>query len=156
MKGTLYECIAYLTECDPQKQYEVKEVKKRRSLTQNAYYWAMLNKLARKLRMGDTEVHLNMLREYGVCEVMSLSMSVPAGDYFKYFDDLGVDFIDGEERRMLKVYKGSSRMDSSEFSCLIEGMREECEAQGIDVATPEEIARMSFTEPERNDYGYGY
>ena len=137
MKGTLYECIAYLTECDPQKQYEVKEVKKRRSLTQNAYYWAMLNKLARKLRMGDTEVHLNMLREYGVCEVMSLSMSVPAGDYMRF-------------------YKGSSRMDSSEFSCLIEGMREECEAQGIDVATPEEIARMSFTEPERNDYGYGY
>lgn len=149
MRGTQCECIAYLAECDPSKTYEVKEAKKRRSATQNAYYWLMLNKLARKLRMGDTEVHLNMLREYGTCEVVSLSLRVPAGDYFKYYDDLGADYVDGEERRVLKVYKGSSRMDSSEFSRLIEGMREECELQGIDVATPEEIARMRFIEPER-------
>lgn len=149
MQGTLYECIAYLTECDPAKRYEVKEVKKKRSLTQNAYYWAMLNKLARKLQMGDSEVHLNMLREYGQCEVLSLSAEVPPADYFKYFDELGTDWIDGEERRLVKVYKGSSRMDSSEFTHLIDGMREECIAQGIDVATPEEIARMKFIEPER-------
>lgn len=150
MRGTLYECIAYLTECDPDGMYEVKEVKRKRSLTQNAYYWAMLNKLARTLRMGDSEVHINMLREYGVAEVMSVSMSVPVADYFKYFDDMGIDYVDGEERRTLKVYKGSSRMDSAEFSRLIDGMREECEAQGIDVATPEEIASMRFVEPERN------
>lgn len=154
MQGTLYQCIAYLTECDPEKRYEVKEVKKRRSLTQNAYYWAMLNKLARKLHMGDTEVHKNMLREYGVCDVMSVSMSVPVGDYFKYFDDLGVDYVDGEERRTVKVYKGSSRMNSAEFARLIEGVREECTLQDIDVATPEEIARMRFVEPERNEHGY--
>lgn len=149
MQGTPRECIVFLAECDQEKQYEVKEVKRRRSLTQNAYYWAMLNKLARALRMGDTEVHMNMLREYGVCEVMSVSMSVPVRDYFEYFDELGIDYIDGEERRVIKVYKGSSRMDSAEFSRLIDGMREECESQGIDVATPEEIARMRFVEPER-------
>lgn len=150
MQGTSLECIAYLTGCDPAKRYEVKEVRKRRSLTQNAYYWAMLNKLARKLGMGDTEVHLNMLREYGVCEVMSLAARVPVADYFKYYDVLGVDYIEGEERRIVKVYKGSSRMDSSEFTRLIQGMREECEAQGIEVATPEEIARMEFIETEGN------
>lgn len=146
MRGSLYECIAYLTECDPAKRYEVKEVKRRRSLTQNAYYWAMLNKLARVLGMGDTEVHLNMLREYGVAELMSLAPEVPAGDYFKYYDDLGCDFVGGEERRTIKAYKGSSHMDSAEFSRLINGMREECASQGIDVATPEEIARMEFIE----------
>lgn len=150
MRGTPRECIVFLAECDQEKSYEVKEVKRKRSLTQNAYYWAMLNQLARRLRMGDTEVHLNMLREYGVCEVMSVSLAVPVADYFEYYDDLGIDYIDGEERRTLKVYKGSSKMDSAEFSRLIDGMREECEAQGIDVATPEEIARMRFIEPERN------
>ncbi len=154
MQGTINQCIAYLTECDPNKRYEVKEVKRKRSLTQNAYYWAMLNKLARKLHMGDTEVHLNMLREYGICEVFSLGIEVPLVDYFKYFDVMGVDYIDGEERRIVKVYKGSSRMDSSEFSSLINGMREECISQGIDVATPEEIARMRFIEPERIEHEY--
>lgn len=153
MQGSAYECIAYLVEiaekerysAEGEKRYEVKAVKPRRSLTQNAYYWVMLNKLARKLQMPDSEVHLNMLREYGVCEVMSLSINVCLGDYFKYYDTLSVDYRDGEERQIVKVYKGSSHMTSSEFTHLIEGMREECELQGIDVLTPEEIAKLEYT-----------
>lgn len=157
MQGTLFECIAYLTELvkDPasrEKRFEVKEKRECRSLTQNAYYWVLLNKLARKLGLGDSEVHMNMLRDYGVCEVMAFSTRVPVADYFKYYDELYIDFIDGEEKRVLKVYKGSSRMDSAEFSRLIDGMRGECEQQGIDVATPEEIARMRFIEPERGEW----
>ena len=149
MVGTPYECIAYLEECDLQKQYEVKEVKRRRSLTQNAYYWAMLNKLARKLRISDTELHKNMLREYGQCEIFSLSNCVPLDDYFTYYDIIGIEYIDGDVRNTVKVYKGSSRMNSSEFTHLIEGMRFECEQQGIQVMTPEEISRLRFVEPDK-------
>lgn len=148
MQGTPLECIAYLTGLDPDKTYEVKEVRRRRSLTQNAYYWAMLNQLARKLGMADSEVHLGMLRDYGVCEVMSVAVHVPLGDFFKYHDVMCVDWEGGEERRIVKVYKGSSQMDSAEFSRLVNGMREECEAQGIDVMTPEEIASLRFVEPQ--------
>ncbi len=36
---------------------------------------------------------------------------------------------------------------SNEFSRLIDGMREECVLQGIDVATPQEIAEMRWTAP---------
>lgn len=153
-KGNPYQCITWLSKQDPNKSFEVKEAKRKRSLTQNAYYWAMLNKLARKLRLSDSEVHLNMLRDYGQCDVLSLSMQVEIEDYFKYFDVIGVDYVDGEERRIVKVYKGSSRMNSSEFTQLIQGMRDECESQGIDVMTPEEIARMRFIESERfnNEY----
>lgn len=148
MQGTPIELIAYLATLDSDKTYELKEVKKRRSMTQNAYYWAMLNKLARKLGMSDSELHLNMLREWGVCEVMSVSMRVPLQDYFRYYDVLRVDWENGEERRIIKVYKGSSAMDSAEFTHLIQGMREECEAQGIEVMTPEEVARLRFIEPQ--------
>lgn len=146
MQGRPLELIAYLTGLDPDKTYEVKEVRKRRSMTQNAYYWVLLNKLARKLGMPDSEVHLNMLQEYGQCDVLSVGMNVPIGDYFKYYDVISVDWEGGEERRIVKVYKGSSVMDSAEFAHLINGMREECEAQGIDVMTPEEIARMRFVQ----------
>ena len=146
MQGTPLECIAYLVGLNPEKQYEVKEVKRRRSMTQNAYYWAMLNKLARKLGMPDSEVHLNMLRDYGQCEVFSVGVYVPLNAYFKYYDVITIDWEGGEERRIVKVYKGSSLMNSAEFTHLINGMREECEAQGIDVMTPEEIARMKFVQ----------
>lgn len=148
MRGSLSQCVEYMTTCGAEKQFECKEVKQRRSMTQNAYYWAMLNKLARVIKSSDSDVHKRMLREYGVCDIFSIGVSVPLDDYFKYYDVLSVDYESGEERRIVKVYKGSSRMNSSEFTSLIEGMRYECEAQGIDVMTPEEIARLRFIEPE--------
>lgn len=148
MRGSPSRLIAWLREADPSKTYEVKEVRKGRSLTQNGYYWAMLGQLAAKLQMPESEVHLGMLREWGTSQVVSVDDRVPCGDYFRYFDVVGHDPV--MERNIVKVYKGSSQMDSAEFSRLINGMREECEAQGIDVATPEEIARMRFVEPDRN------
>lgn len=151
MIGSLSECVVFMTECGAEKQFECKEHKKRRSLTQNGYYWAMLNELARALRTSDSDLHKQMLRDYGVCEVMSLSLSVPLEDYFSYFDVVGMDYVEGEERRIVRVYKGSSRMDSSEFTNLIDGMRYECELQGIDVMTPDEIARLRFVEPGKDN-----
>ena len=138
MRGSVSDCVGFLLGADASKLYEVREVREKRSLTQNAYYWAMLNKLAR------------VLREYGGCEMVSLSWQVPFREYFDYCDELGSDG-GSPARRLVKVYKGSSRMNSLEFSRLIEGMREECEAQGIDVATPDEIARMRFTEPRKEE-----
>lgn len=148
MRGSPAQLIAWLKEADPAKTYEAKEVRRGRSLTQNGYYWAMLGQLAAALRVPSSEVHMWMLREHAPFTVLSVDDAVPCSDYFRYFDV--VDRDAEMERVIVKVYKGSSQMDSAEFSRLIEGMRESCEAQGIDVATPEEIARMRFVEPERN------
>lgn len=151
MQGTSFECIAWLASQDPNGNYEVKEVKRRRSMTQNAYYWVMLNKLAAKLRMSDKEVHHHMLRDYGVCDVFSIREDVPIASYFKYYEVIGKGTVNGRVFKHVKVYKGSSQMDSAEFARLIDGMREECMLQGIDVATPEEIARMRWVEPSGVD-----
>ena len=149
MKGTVFECISWLASQDPNGTYEVSEAKskKPRSLTQNAYYWVMLNKLAAKLRMPDSEVHINMLREYGVHDVFSILEDVPIDGYFKYYDIIGTGVANGRRFKHVRVYKGSSQMSSAEFSRLIDGMREECVLQGIDVATPQEIAEMRWIEP---------
>lgn len=126
--------------------FEVKPRTKARSLTQNAYYWSMLNDLARVLRMPDSEVHGRMLRDYGASVDFSVRADVPVEGYFRYFDIVGYGFIDGAWYRTVRAYKGSSEMDSAEFSRLIDGMRQECEAQGIAVMTPAEIARLRFVE----------
>lgn len=146
IQGTPFECIAWLSQQPQDKVFEVKQHRKRRSQTANAYYWVMLNQLARKLQLPDTEVHMNMLREYGKCDVLSLSMQVNPADYFRYYDHLQTDWDGSEERQVIKVYKGSSFMNSEEFSHLVNGMRDECEAQGINVMTPEEVARLRFIE----------
>lgn len=147
MQGTILECVAWLSGQDPDKRYEVKEVRRRRSLTQNAYYWVMLNKLANKLRMSDSEVHRHMLREYGSCDVFSIREDVPIASYFKYYEIIGTGVANGHKFKHVRVYKGSSQMNSAEFSRLIDGMRQECQMQGIDVATPQEIASMGWVEP---------
>lgn len=146
MRGKLYECISWLANQDPNKTYEVNEVRRKRSLTQNAYYWVMLNKLAAKLRLPDHEVHFNMLRDYGVHDVFSVLEDIPIDGYFKYYDVIGHGWAAGRKFKHIRVYKGSSQMNSAEFSRLIDGMREECTLQGIDVATPEEIASMRWVD----------
>jgi len=150
MRGTALECIQWLASQEPTKRFEVTEEtsKKKRSLTQNAYYWVMLNKLAAKLRMSDSELHKNMLREYGVYDVFSILDNIPIDGYFRYYDVIGHGYVNGRRFKHVKVYKGSSHMDSAEFSRLIDGMREECAIQGIDVMTPSEIAEMRFVEPD--------
>ena len=147
LTGTPKELVAWLMEQDPDKRFEVSEVRHRRSLTQNAYYWAMLSKLARRLRISASECHREMLREYGVCDVVLLRADIPAGDYFEYYDSFDAGTIKGVPYKQIKAYKRSSRMDSAEFSALIDGLRYECESQGIDFMTPEEVSRMRFVEP---------
>lgn len=146
--GTPRELIAWLLDQPPDKRFEVREPRKRRSLTQNAYYWAMLNELARKLRISDTEAHKQMLREYGVCDVVLLRADIEPSDFFEYFDAYDAGTIKGVAYKQVKAYKRSSRMDSSEFSALIDGLRYECEQQGIGFMTPDEIARLRFVEPQ--------
>ena len=71
---------------------------------------------------------------------------MPLGDYFEYYDAGPERQVGGRPMRLVKVYKGSSKMDSAEFSRLVNGMRDECEAQGIDVMTPSEIAALQWAE----------
>lgn len=138
MRGSPGYIALHLHELDPDKTYELKEVRKRRSLTQNAYYWTLLGKLAAKLGMPDSEVHMHMLREWGSSMALELSFDVEPGEWFRYYDVL----YETPNGRVIRYYKGSSEMDTAEFTRLIGGMREECEAQGIEVLTPQEIAAM--------------
>lgn len=140
MVGTPQRIIEWLFDQPRDALFEVKERKDARSLAQNAYYWSLLGQLAGKLRMPNSEVHRHMLREYGVADVFTVREDVPLGGYFRYFDVIGHGTMNGRDYSHVRVYKGSSEMDSAEFSRLLDGMRQECEAQGIVTLTPEEQA----------------
>ena len=53
------ELASYIDSLDDNKEYriEIKEYKEKRSLTANAYFWVMCDKLAEKLRMPKTEIY---------------------------------------------------------------------------------------------------
>lgn len=129
---------------DAEKLYEIKEKKSKRSLTANAYYWSLLNQLASVMRMDNQECHFLMLKRYGQYEVVSIRSDVDLHGYFKYYDEIGKGKVNGNEFTHYKIYKGSSQMDSKEFSILLDGVRSECEEVGIPTLTKTEVERLKF------------
>ena len=144
MIGNAQAIIAWLFEQDKEKIFEIKEKKKKRSLTANSYYWSLLNQLANVMRMDNQECHFLMLKRYGQYEVVSIRSDVSLHDYFKYYEEIGKGTVNGKEFTHYKIYKGSSQMDSKEFAILLDGVRSECEEVGIPTLTPSEIAQLKF------------
>ena len=129
-----------------EKLYEIKEKKSKRSLTANAYYWSLLNQLASVMRTSSEEVHFLMLQRYGQYEVISVLSDIDIHGYFKYYKEIGHGTVDGKDFCHYKIYKGSSEMDSKEFSILLDGLISECEEVGIPTLTPDEVAKLRFIE----------
>lgn len=144
MIGNAQAIIAWLFEQDKDKIFEIKEKKKKRSLTANSYYWSLLNQLASVMRMDNQECHFLMLQRYGQYEVISVRSDIDLQGYFKYYKEIGHGTVQGKDFCHYKIYKGSSQMDSKEFSILLDGVRSECEEVGIPTLTPSEIAQLKF------------
>lgn len=144
MIGNAQAIITWLFEQDKKKIFEIKEKKKKRSLTANSYYWSLLNQLASVMRMDNQECHFLMLKRYGQYEVVSIRSDVSLHSYFKYYEEIGKGTVNGKEFTHYKIYKGSSQMDSKEFAILLDGVRSECEEVGIPTLTKTEVERLKF------------
>ena len=139
MVGTIEKIIQWLFKQDKNKLYEVKEVKKKRSLNANNYFWEMTTQLANVLRKSKEELYFELLQRYGQSEMVSVIANVDVKPYFKYFTEAGQSVLNGKLFKHYKVYKGSSEMDTREMSILIDGLVSECEEQGIETKSKAEI-----------------
>lgn len=146
MIGNAKAIIQWLFDQQEGKLFEIKEKKSKRSLTANAYYWSLLNQLASVMRLSSDKLHFMMLKQYGVCEVVSVRSDIKVDGYFRYYEAIGQSDLNGKEFTHYKIYKGSSEMDSKEFSILLDGLISECEDQGIPVLTPDEVAKLKYIE----------
>lgn len=142
MIGNAEAIIQYLFQQDREKVFEVREYKQKRSLTQNAYFWVLVNEIANVTRQSKDDIHLQMLKEYGQSEVFSIRSDIDVSRYLKYYEEIGRGKVNGKEFTHYRVFKGSSEMDSLEMSILINGTVSEAEQLGIPTLTPAEIARL--------------
>ena len=115
-------------------------------MTANSYYWALLNQLAGVLRTDNNACHFLMLKRYGTYEVISVRSDININGYFKYYEAIGTGHINGREFTHYKIYKGSSQMNSKEFSVLLDGVISECKEVGIPTLTPEEVSKLKYIE----------
>lgn len=142
MIGLSLELIAWLSQQKTDVKFEVTEYHPKRSLSANAYAWALINKIADALRKSKEEIYLQMLKDYGQSEFVSVLSNIDVKGYFKYYEEYGKGHVEGREFTHYRVYKGSSEFDSKEMAVLIDGIIQEARQLGIETITPAEKERM--------------
>ena len=144
MIGSPIEIIQWLYNQDKNKKFEIKEKREKRSLSQNSYAWELITKIGNVLRKSKEEVYLQMLKDYGQSEIVSILSSIEPKGYFKYYEKIGTGIVSNKEFTHYKIFKGSSEFDSKEMTILIDGIIQECKQLGIETLTPDEIAKLKI------------
>lgn len=145
MTGNAIQIISWLYQHEDKEQvFEIKEFKKKRSLSQNAYAWELIGKLADSMRMSKDEMYLKMLESYGQSLMIPVELDKKPNGYFKYYKYNGRSVLNGKVADWYIVYKGSSEFDSKEMTIFIDGIIQECTNLGIPTLTEEQINQMKL------------
>ena len=144
MIGSPIEIIQWLYNQEKDKKFEIKEKREKRSLSQNSYAWELITKIGNVLRKSKEEVYLQMLKDYGQSEIVSILSSIEPKGYFKYYEKIGTGIVNNKEFTHYKIFKGSSEFDSKEMTILIDGIIQECKQLGIETLTPDEIEKLKI------------
>lgn len=142
MIGKCQDLIQYLFEQDRDKLFEIKEHKEKRSLSQNAYAWKLINEIGNKIGKSKEEVYLQMLKDYGQHEVISMLSTIEPKGYFKYYEVIGTGIVNDKEFTHYKIYKGSSEFNTLEMKIFIDGIIQEATQLGIPTITEKELESM--------------
>lgn len=156
MTGTAQQIISYLWEQDRTKQWDLKEHKQKRTLTQNAYYWQLLTHLAKKLHISTNRMHNILLRDCAPPFILDGKVAMqPIPDTEKAMDEIlesetfhlkptsGIIVgQDGLIYRWCIILRGSSTFNTDEMSALVDLLIQECKQQGIETLPPHELEAM--------------
>lgn len=126
-------------------------VSKRRSLSANAYAWALMNQLAAKINRPVLDIYRDLIRDIGGSSAI-ITIAAPAAKSFKVGweakgDGWQVHKLDEMATQQgafytLQCWYGSSVFDTSQMHRLIDLIVQECQQQGIPTMTPEEISKL--------------
>lgn len=139
-------------------EVEIRAITKARSLSQNAYYWTLINQFAahRDIRVSTARAHNMLLREHPRPFVIGGKVAkIPLEDTEDVVNEMleSVTFhvsptsqvitgTDGKRYRTYIILRGSSDYNTEEMSVLLDDLIEAAQEVGIETKTPSEIARM--------------
>ena len=136
---------------DKDLKIKVSKVTKPRSLDANAYFHVLCDKLRQKLGISMARCKNLLITSYGQIEYLSEGQALiyktnAPVEYIQELEAAHMKFIQkGEDGAYwYKVYRGSHTYDSAEMHKLLEGTIQECQMQGIETKTPDEIRKMEM------------
>ena len=142
MTGNAQEIINWLFNQEKDKTFEIKEYKEKRSLNANAYAWKLITEIGNVLRKSKEEVYLQMLKDYGQQEMVSVLSSINPEGFFKYYEKAGTSVLNNKEFTHYKLFKGTSEYDTKEMSIFIDGVVQEAKQLDIETKTPNELEEL--------------
>jgi hypothetical protein len=128
---------------------EIKKHRKRRSLSANAYFHVLVNKIAEAQGLGNDEIKTSLVCEYGSLAKdkdgstvgFKLPESVDVTTIYPYVKCFDTRIEGGKTFNCYLVYKQTHLMDSKEMARLIDGAVYTAKDLGIETDTPEQLAK---------------
>lgn len=142
------EALRWLCKFHAGKDYEIRQIRPKRSLDANAFCFVMLDKLSAALQTPKEELYRRYIKEIGG---VSDTVCVPTKAVMRLVEtweqkglgwqaDTFPSRIQGCTNVIL--YYGSSVYDTAQMSRLIDSIVQDCQAIGIDTKSQEEIDSM--------------
>lgn len=160
--GRAKDIIAFLTSdnIDQDAIWDLTIHKKKRSLSSNAYYWQLLEKIAVKTHEPKAKLHNLNLRTLGLVQrvedkpvytlipdtVEAENEALNALTYHIAPRSATVEGKDGVRYRYYVLLRGSSSFSVSEMQALVDFAVQDAKALDIEVLTPNELQRMREVE----------
>lgn len=126
----------------------VKKWRNKRSLDANAYFWALVDKLAALLKIPKEELYRGYIRNIGgnsetICiQNRAVDRLIDGWQHngTGWITETFESKIDGCTNVIL--YYGSSTYDTEQMSRLIDSVVQDCKAVGIETMTPQELDNL--------------
>lgn len=163
MTGNAQEIITFLFDADKKQIWDLIPHKKERTLSQNAYYWKLLEQLAVKTHIAKAEIHNTNLRALGLVERIGdnpIYIMLEDSEKVEKQTLLSTGYhlaptrqtktgTDGKTYRWYVMLRGSRDMNVEEMTALVDLAVQDAKEQGIETLTPNELEHIR--ELERNN-----
>lgn len=123
----------------------------KRSLSANAYAWALMNQLSAKINRPVLDIYRDLIRDIGGSSAIVTIRANAAKAFKNGWENKGdgwqvhkLDEMTTQQGAFynLQCWYGSSVFDSAQMHRLIDLIVQECQQHGIPTMTPEEIAKL--------------
>lgn len=133
---------------DKEVNIEIKKYSKRRSLDANAYCWSIIDQIAKKQHIKKSEVYRNAIRDIGgvsdiVC-VASEAVEHLCRGWEAHGEGWQTEAVESANEGFTNVtlWYGSSVYDTGQMSALIDSLKQDADALGIETMSTKETDRL--------------
>lgn len=129
----------------PNEEYELKLIRKKRSLNANSFCWKICTEIGNAIGQTKEYVYKDAINHVGVYETLQFADDDAMERFKAKWRTNGEGWLTktlDRQKRILMAYYGSSSYDTKEMSVLIDYLVTQAKDLGIQVLTEEQIELM--------------